>query len=174
MNDSTANGYTRGQKIFHWVLALLILFWLYVSGELVEGAEEAQKGFILGFHSGGAILILVLTAFRYRLRLQNPVAPSAGLKAWEKLWSKRIHVALYVLVALMVFSGIMQGVFFEQDVRVFGLINITAGHNEALMEPFHEAHEIIATLLKVLIAIHVLAGLKHQFVDKEPVLRRMT
>ncbi len=173
MNDTPVQTYTRGQKIFHWVLAVLVLFWLFVSGELVEEAEGAQKGLILGFHSGGAILILILTLFRFRLRRRHPVAPVAALKGWEKLWSVRVHLALYLLVLLMVFTGFMQGVFFEQPVRVFGLINITAGHNEALLAPFHEGHEIIATVLKVLIAVHVLAGLKHQFVDRQPVLKRM-
>lgn len=28
--------YTRGQKVLHWLLAVLLLFWLFVSGELVE------------------------------------------------------------------------------------------------------------------------------------------
>ena len=74
----------------------------------------------------------------------------------------------------MVLSGFLQGMFFEQDVRVFGLINITVDHNEGLMEIFHEIHEIAANLLKLLILVHVLAGLKHQFVDKQPVLKRMT
>ena len=174
MSDSTGPIYTRGQKIFHWLLAFLILFWLFVSGNFVESAEGEQKGMILMFHSGGAILILLLTVFRYRLRRRNTVTPSAGLKAWEKTWSVRVHLGLYVLICLMVFTGLLQGMFFEQDVRVFGMINITVGYNESLMTPFHAAHEFIATLLKVLIALHVLAGLKHQFIDKEPVLQRMT
>lgn len=173
MSLTTAQGYTRGQKIFHWVLAVLILFWLFVSGELVEEAAGAQKGVILGFHSGGAILILILTAFRYRLRRQHPVGPAHGLKPWEKVWSVRMHLALYLAVVLMVFTGFMQGVFFEEPVRIFGIIPITVGHNEAAMAPFHEGHEIIASLLKLLIAVHVLAGLKHQFVDGQAVLKRM-
>jgi cytochrome b561 len=174
MNDTVAQSYNRGQKIFHWLLAVLILFWLFVSGPLVAGAEGADKGFIVMFHSGGGILILVLTFFRYRLRRQHPVAPAEGLKGWEKVWSVRAHLGLYLLICLMVLSGFLQGMFFEQDVRVFGLINITVGHNEGLAEIFHETHEIAATLLKLLILVHVLAGLKHQFVDKQPVLKRMT
>ena len=173
MNEITTPSYTRGQKIFHWLLAVLILFWLFVSGELVEEAEGADKGFILMFHSGGAMLILLLTVFRYRLRRRNPVTPAAGLKPWEKTWSVRVHITLYVAICLMVLSGLLQGMFFEQPVMVFGLLNITLAHNEAILAPFHEAHEILATVLKVLIAVHVLAGLKHQFIDKQPVLRRM-
>jgi len=173
-NKSIDASYSKGQKVFHWLLAFLILFWLFVSGELVEGAEGADKGFILMFHSGGAILILLLTYFRYKLRQWNPVAPLSGLKNWEKVWSVRMHIALYLGICLMVLTGLLQGMFFEQPVRIFGLINITVGHSEAFMAPFHEAHEIIATALKVMIAIHVVAGFKHQFQDGQPVLRRMT
>ncbi len=74
----------------------------------------------------------------------------------------------------MVASGIMQGIFFEQDVRVFGLVNITVSHNESVMGVFHLLHELIASLLKLLIAVHILAVLKHQFVDKQAILKRMT
>ena len=168
-----AERYTRGQKIFHWLLAVMILFWLFVSGELVEGAEGAEKGFILMFHSGGAVLILVLTLFRYRLRRRNPVAPPAELKTWERTWGVRVHVTLYVSVCLMVLSGLLQGMFFEQDVRVFGVLNITVGHNEAITGLFHTIHGGIANLLKLLIAIHVLAALKHQFIDRLAFLKRM-
>ena len=38
---------------------------------------------------------------------------------------------------------------------------------------FHTIHGGIANLLKLLIAIHVLAALKHQFIDKLAFLKRM-
>jgi len=174
MSEPNALTYSRGQKIFHWVLAFLVLFWLFVSGELVEEAEGADKAFILSFHSGGAILILILTLFRYRLRKARAIPPYEELREWEKRWSVRLHLSLYLAVGIMVLSGISQGLFFDQDVRVFGLINITIGHNESVMNVFHQIHAATATILKLLIAIHVLAGLKHQFIDRKPVLKRMT
>ena len=82
-------------------------------------------------------------------------------------------MAFYMLVALMVISGILQGVFFEQDVNIFGVLNITVGHNASLMLVFNWIHAVASKLLLVLIAIHVLAALKHQFIDKQPLLRRM-
>ncbi len=166
--------YTRTQKTLHWLLAALVLFWLFVSGNFVETAEGEQKGTLLMFHSGGAIIILVLTLYRLSLRRKNTVPPMFELKAWEKTWSVRNHLTFYVLICLMVASGIMQGIFFEQDVRVFGLVNITVSHNESVMGVFHLLHELIASLLKLLIAVHILAVLKHQFVDKQAILKRMT
>lgn len=166
-------GYLRSQKILHWTLAALLLFWLFVSGEMVEEAEGDQKLFILAIHSGGALVILGLTVWRFLIRRNHPVVPMDELKPWEKTWSVRLHLLLYALVVVMVVSGLLQGIFYEMPIRVAGLIPISAGHNEALMEPFHELHEITATLLKLFIALHILAALKHQFVDRRPFLRRM-
>lgn len=168
-----SDSYTRTQKILHWLLAILVLFWLFVSGEIVESSEGEAKGFILMFHSGGALVILAFTLYRFALRRKNTVAPLPELKQWEKTWSRVNHLAFYALICVMVASGLMQGIFFEQDVRVFGLINITVGHNESVVEIFHEIHELTATLLKLLIALHILAALKHQFIDKHAFLKRM-
>lgn len=173
-NQTTGVTYTTGQKVLHWLLAVLILFWLFVSGELVSKAEGAEKSFILIFHSSGAILILLLTFLRYQLKLSNPVPPLDGLKNWQKVLSRWMHIALYIAVCLMVLSGLLQSMFFEQPVRLFGLVPITVAYSETFMAPFHQAHQAIATALKVMIAIHVVAGFKHQFQDNLPVLRRMT
>ena len=168
------NSYARSQKVLHWLLAVLILFWLFVSGELVSSLEGAEQGNILMVHSGGAIIILLLMIARFRLRLKNPVAPLSNLKPWEQKWGSIMHKCFYLLALLMVLSGILQGMVFDQDVRVFGLVNITVGHNEGLLQVFHEVHEILSLLFKLFIAIHILAALKHQFLDKQPFLKRMS
>lgn len=168
-----AESYTRSQKILHWVLAFLVLFWLLVSGQFAEGAEGEAKGFILMFHSGGALIISALMFWRYRKRRANTVVPMATLKTWEQVWSKRIHVSFYVLIAVMAISGIVQGMFFDQAVRVFGVVNITLAYNEGIQSVFNLIHDITSKLFLSLIAVHVLAALKHQFVDKQAFLKRM-
>ena len=42
-----AESYTRSQKILHWLLAILVLFWLLVSGQIAASSEGEQKGMIL-------------------------------------------------------------------------------------------------------------------------------
>ncbi len=167
------DNYLRSQKILHWLLAVLILFWLFVSGEFAAEAEGSDKTFILSIHSGGALVILALMLFRYSLRRRHPVITAAYLKPWEATWSRRIHLSFYLLLCLMVASGILQAVFFDQEVRVAGLFNISLSPNEPLHEIFHEAHELISLVFKVLIILHVLAALKHQFIDKQSFIRRM-
>ena len=38
---------------------------------------------------------------------------------------------------------------------------------------FGELHELFAVTLYVLVGLHVIGALKHQFVDKQPELQRM-
>jgi cytochrome b561 len=45
--------------------------------------------------------------------------------------------------------------------------------SESLEEILHEVHEALATGLLVLAGIHVLAALKHQFVDRDGLMSRM-
>ena len=168
-----AESYTRGQKILHWLLAILVLFWLLVSGQIAASSEGEQKGMILMFHSGGALIILALMMWRYSKRRKNFVTPLAELKSWEKFWSRKIHVSFYVLITVMAITGILQGMFFDQAVRVFGVINITVGHNESLMSMFNLLHDVVSKIFLALIALHVLAALKHQFVDKLSFIKRM-
>jgi cytochrome b561 len=47
--------------------------------------------------------------------------------------------------------------------------NVGAGGEEL----FEEAHEVLGNILLVLVSLHVLAALKHHFVDKDDVLLRM-
>ena len=70
-----AESYTRSQKILHWLLAILVLFWLLVSGQIAASSEGGQKGMILMFHSGGALIILSLMMWRYSKRRKNFVTP---------------------------------------------------------------------------------------------------
>jgi cytochrome b561 len=37
----------------------------------------------------------------------------------------------------------------------------------------HEVHEVLVTVLIVLVSLHVLAAVKHQFIDKDGLLNRM-
>jgi cytochrome b561 len=46
--------------------------------------------------------------------------------------------------------------------------------DDALRDIFKNAHEIIGIILLVLLGLHILAVLKHTFVNKDGTLKRMT
>ena len=56
-------------------------------------------------------------------------------------------------------------------VSIFGLFGIPAA--PLLGETAKELHEIGSNLAMVLVILHVLAALKHQFIDRDGIFRRM-
>ena len=71
-------------------------------------------------------------------------------------------------------TGYLGAAFSGEGVAFFGLpMPNWASKNEALKEPLFAAHSIIAWVLVGFIAVHVLAALKHLWVDKDGVFQRM-
>jgi len=68
---------------------------------------------------------------------------------------------------------LLQGLFYDQPVRLLGLLNIAQLSNDTLGELFQSLHGASATVFKILIAIHVLAALKHQFIGDEQARQRI-
>jgi len=57
----------------------------------------------------------------------------------------------------------------------FGLVTLPdfIAPNKEAYELLHEAHELLAQTLFWLALLHIAAALKHHFIDKDDVLRRM-
>ena len=47
------------------------------------------------------------------------------------------------------------------------------GPDPELKHSLKELHELLTNVILALVSLHVLAALKHQFVDKDGILRRM-
>jgi cytochrome b561 len=60
-------------------------------------------------------------------------------------------------------------------VSYFGLFTIpnVVAPDEALKEVMEERHEMLFEILVIVAFVHVVAALKHHFVDRDDVLRRM-
>ena len=53
------------------------------------------------------------------------------------------------------------------------LADLPRAEKTVLKPQFFEVHSVLATVLLYVFAVHVLAALKHQFVDRDTVLKRM-
>lgn len=156
--------YSIPQKALHWLMVVLIFFNLL----LAEGMEKANKAFETGqtptpddlflanLHVIAGIGVLCLGILRLALRLVKgaPEAPAAEPPNF-RLVAKVAHGTFYLLFFLLPFTGIGK-YFFGNDVAGFA----HAGPLKLLMW--------------VLIVVHVLALVVHQFYWKTPVASRMT
>lgn len=174
MTDHPQN-YDSMAKALHWLMAALIIA-LWCVGEgfdlLPKGDLRSQ---VIGLHKAFGVIVIILAVLRLTWRATHtaPALP-ATMPAWEQLGAKLGHLALYGLMFALPLSGILMSQSGGRAVSVFGLIlPDIIGKDEALHEFFQESHEVLASLLAIVLVVHVAAALRHHIMLKDDVLRRM-
>jgi cytochrome b561 len=137
--------------------------------------EVSPRTFYFNLHKSLGITILGLIAFRVFWRLTHP-APALikTMKAWEKKLANATHHALYLIMVLVPLSGAAMALYSKYGIKWFGIPLAEGLGDDAMRDIFKNAHEIIGIILLVLLGLHILAVLKHTFVNKDGTLKRMT
>ena len=169
--------YSKIAILFHWLIAILIAANILLAN-LGEGLPRAARAAYMSPHKAIGISILILTIGRILWRLTNrPPALPNKVAGWQAKAGHSAHILFYVLMIAMPLTGwLMIGAKGKAaPVDFFGLftIDMAVGKNAMLADIGHEGHEILAAPLIVLIGLHILGALKHQFIDKMPFVQRM-
>ncbi|MFT5449223.1 MAG: cytochrome b561/polyisoprenoid-binding protein YceI [Gammaproteobacteria bacterium] len=175
-----ADRYDLVARTLHWLIAALIVT-QYVLGELAEraaGSDQlvAQLG-LLANHKSVGITILALAVVRLFWRfVATPPALPATMPAWQHRASQMSHWLLYLFLFALPVTGWMMSSAASFTVSWFGLFELPnlVGANEALSESLQDVHHILASALLAIAIIHIAAALKHHFIDRDDVLRRMS
>ena len=159
----------------HWLLALLILVNLIYGGAVLAHMpnETAEKISALGVHMilGGVIGLLTLLRLIVRVKTDKPAPASSGNALFDRL-APVVHALLYLLVLLMVASGIGISILAGLPDIVFGASRVPLPHSLDIYLP-HAAHGLFAKIFLLAIALHVAAALYHQFILLNVLLNRM-
>jgi cytochrome b561 len=172
--------YSIVSKLLHWSVAGLIVT-QYVLAKLAENAkhhdEILEQLALLANHKSIGITILLLAVIRVIYRLLNPV-PSlpSSMPKWQVQASKFSHYSLYGLLFALPISGWLMSSAKAYTVSWFNLISLPdfVMPSQSLAELLHLTHHYLAEMLFVFALIHVLAALKHHFIDRDEVLNRMS
>lgn len=160
----------------HWLLALLIIA-LLALGWYMTGIprQTPPRGSYFNLHKSLGVLALIVALAQVAWHFTHAIPPlPARMAAWEIRTSVIGHYVLYAAMILVPLTGYLGSSFNRFGVRFFGIPLPHWGHEDAaLRELFVQAHRLASYALVVLIAIHVLAALKHRFVDRDEVLQRM-
>jgi cytochrome b561 len=176
MTDKDAGTYGAISRANHWAVAIAFFGMLAVGFTLanVELARET-RGMVMGLHkaTGTVLLLVVLWRVIWRLRQGFP-APVDGVAAWQVTASRLVHRGLLLTIILMPLSGASRSLLGGRAIDIYGLFQIPPF---AKIEGFSDiaglVHTVTAYSLAILIALHIAAALKHQFVDRDATLRRM-
>ncbi len=164
--------YSNRMVLVHWLtLALLLAAWFL--GDSLDEARHEEGATILGYvlHSivGGAVLLL--TVMRLFFRSKDGVPAPMGASVMDKV-AKGVQHMMYSVLFVLPVSGVIT--VLTSDVAKALLANDATLLPKKFSGVFaHEVHEIMVTALILLVAIHVLGALKHQFIAKDGLMDRM-
>ena len=173
---SAPRGYSLYARIQHGLMALLILGTLGM-GAFMAGIEPLSRRFqAFGWHKSLGLLALALWVGRmiWRLRADVPALPSA-MPRWQLRAAQLSHAVLYALMLVVPISGWLYHSSTNLPLRWFGLFRIPPliAANPGLKQTLQDLHGVLAWTLLALIILHVGAALKHHFLDRDDVFRRM-
>lgn len=170
----TLEKYNRGAQLFHWVIALLIILNL-AFGLLAEPLEKTVN--LMPMHKSIGLTVLVLTLGRigWRLRWTRPPLPDS-ISPFDRAVASATHAALYALMLILPLTGWIFSSPSKYPLTWFGLFDwprLPVSKGGPLAGAASEAHEILGYVMLALVVLHIAAALRHQFVLKNGLMRRM-
>lgn len=171
--------------IFHWGIAALILYNFYLGWSMNHNSQGLSKFTIFQLHKSIGMTVLVLSVLRLLWRITHKAPPyPATMQAWERAAASATHWTFYALMIFLPFSGwivvsasplnIPTLLFKWLPLPHLGFIHDRSiATRTALDHTVGRTHVVLAYIFGALILIHIAAALKHHFVQRDGVLRRM-
>lgn len=184
MMRNTVTGYGWLAIVFHWTMAILIVFMLALGLYMHELPLTDPATFQLyQLHKSIGFVVLALATLRILWRFANPSPklPDA-MKSWEKVAAHLGHAGLYALMFALPLSGwlMVSASPWGIPTIVFNVLPIPhlpvpefLGSKEAAEAFLKNVHAFAAYFLIALLVVHIAAALKHHFINRDGTLQRM-
>jgi len=163
-------------QFLHWLIFFLVITQFILASIAADLPLGMRKLAVLARHKSVGITIFVLVVLRLAWRWSNPTPPlPSGLKPYERVLAAVTHAGLYVLLLAMPLTGWIMSSARNFPVSWFSLFQLPdlVKPNQAVYRAMVQTHLALAWTLVLTVGLHVLAALKHHFVLRDDVLRRM-
>lgn len=169
--------YTYTAMLLHWLTALLIIS-AFIMGLVMTGIPglTPTKLKYFSWHKWIGVTVLALAVIRVLWRKFNVSPPHpAGMPGWQKKAADGMHLVLYFLIFAVPISGYLFTLAAGVPVVYLGMVQLPVimEPNLALKPILQTTHYVLTMTMAAAVIAHVLAALKHQFIDRDGVLRRM-
>jgi cytochrome b561 len=168
---------------------------LLVTGKVtdIEADHPGNLPFLWHGSLGVLVLLLVVARIAWAFVSPAPSLPSSMTRA-GRLSARTMHVFLYVLLVALPLSGWLVASSEGASVNFFGVVSLphwnlrnspaptatvqgekvrAKASGEGGEDSFEEIHEVLGNTLLILASLHALVALKHHFLDRDDVLKRM-
>ncbi len=174
VNTSTRWGVIA--QLFHWLIAVLVLGMIVLGLWAVNAPLGPLKLELFAIHklTGLSIFVLMLLRLGWRLMNPTPILPPT-LPGWERAAARIDQWLLYVLLLLMPISGYVVTSAANFPITVFGWFQVPliVPHDKGLEDLGETVHVLSFYVLAVLLVVHIGAALRHHFILKDDILKRM-
>lgn len=162
-------------QTLHWAIVGLLIaqFTLaYVAKNLPLGPDKVGT---LARHKSVGITILAIAILRLAWRFFDRPPPLPPMPGWQAIAARVSHASLYGLLFAMPLIGWMMSSASNYPVSWFGVVQLPdlVSPDADLKQLLRETHVLLSKVLIALASLHVLAALKHQFLDHDGLLFRM-
>lgn len=175
--STTASTWRYGTPaiVLHWLLAALIVFMVGLGWTMMAYEHDPGSESLFDLHKSIGFTVFALIVLRILWRsTHRPEGLPDSVPRWQVRASAWLHAGLYLCMIVMPLTGYLGASYQKHGPAFFGLATprwATPDHDTA--ELFFSVHSTTTWILIALVALHVIAGLKHLIVDRDRVFQRM-
>jgi cytochrome b561 len=160
----------------HWIIALLIVCGFYLGWIMTDipGITPTKLKYF-SWHKWIGVTVFALAVLRLLWRVTRPAPPMPDMPRWQQGAAHLTHFLLYVLMLVIPASGYLYSSAAGLQVVYLGVLPLPTliGPDKALKATLRIVHIVLNYTLVFFVVMHVLAALKHHFVDRDGLLGRM-
>ncbi|VAV84128.1 Cytochrome B561 [hydrothermal vent metagenome] len=125
-------------------------------------------------HKSFGIILFLLLVLRTIWRRVNP-KPSIEGPLWERITARIVHTSFYILLFIITLNGYLIPTADGSSIELFNWLEVPAiiPGMENQEDVAGLIHYRAAIILMALTSLHILAALKHHFIDKDSTLKNM-
>lgn len=166
--------YSFSLRILHKILAIFIVLQLLVGFGFEWVFFESKQ--IITLHKSFGLCIFFIIILTIIVKIVSDKPPySPALPLWQYIVAKITHLGLYICIMGMCLSGLIGSILMGYPWKIFFVIPFPnfLPTNQSLGWEIFSYHSVFATVLGLLVTLHILAALYHQFILKDGLLSRM-
>ncbi len=168
--------YDRVAMLLHWLVAALIVaaFALGVVMVDIPGLTPTKLKYF-SWHKWLGVTVLLLAAMRLLWRLRHGAPRAVEMPAWQRRTAVLVHALLYVLMFAVPLSGYFYSLAAGVPVVYLGVLPLPEliDADPVLKPVLKEVHLVLVYTMLVFVLAHVAAAIKHHWIDRDGLLRRM-
>ena len=168
--------YTGTAIALHWLAALLVFAAFPLGLYMGDLPFSPLKLRLFSYHKWLGVTVFLLAAVRLAWRAAHRAPPfPPSMPSWERFAAAAAHWLLYALIFVIPLTGWLMSSAKGMQTVYLGVVPLPdlLGKDKALGRLLQDTHAALNMAMLALVAFHIVAALRHHFVERDGILARM-